>query len=49
MFTQLLFSYRVNPQTVFLTGYSDAADGSGTDLIRVNRTFFLKVGYAFHP
>jgi hypothetical protein len=47
LFTQWLFSYRVSPQTVFLAGYSDNADGSRTpDLIRTDRTFFLKVGYA---
>jgi hypothetical protein len=50
LFTQLLFSYTVNPQTVFLSGYSDSFDGgAATDLLRLNRTFFLKVGYAFLP
>lgn len=48
LFAQLLFSYKMNPQTVLLAGYSDNADGSATpDLIRTDRTFFLKAGYAF--
>jgi hypothetical protein len=48
LFSQLLFSYKVNPQSVLLAGYSDNADGGTTpDLVRTDRTFFLKVGYAF--
>jgi hypothetical protein len=58
LFTQFLFSYKVNPQTVLFLGYSDnhlggfPASGSITgpypirDLTRQNRTFFLKLGYA---
>jgi len=55
LFTQLLFSYKVNPQTVLFLGYSDNAQGmltSGlvqTDLTRNQRTFFLKLGYAWRP
>ena len=50
VFTQLLFSYKINPQTVFLSGYSDTADGSmRADLVQINRTLFLKVGYAILP
>ena len=46
-FTQLLFSYKLNPQTVVLVGYSDNASGSvNYDLTRSDRTFFLKLGYA---
>ena len=48
-FTQLLFSYKINPQTVLLAGYSDddQANDRVPDLTQKNRTFFLKVGYAF--
>jgi hypothetical protein len=55
LFTQLLFSYKVNPQTVLFLGYSDNALGlltaelDRTDLARTDRTFFLKVGYAWRP
>ena len=50
LFSQWLFSYKVNPQTVFLAGYSDnASGGDALDLTRTDRTFFLKVGYAFIP
>jgi len=55
-FTQKLFSYKINPQTVFFLGYSDNygnrdyednnrnADNS---LIQKNRTIFTKIGYAW--
>ncbi|HVS03451.1 MAG TPA: DUF5916 domain-containing protein, partial [Thermoanaerobaculia bacterium] len=49
LFNQLLFSYKLNPQTVLFVGYSDAYLGAETgfdDLDRSNRTLFLKVGYA---
>jgi hypothetical protein len=53
LFTQLLFSYKVNPQTVLFLGYSDnqvGGDLTGFDqrivLTRTDRTFFFKVGYA---
>ena len=55
LFTQLLFSYKVNPQTVLFLGYSDNALGlltselQRTDMTRTDRTFFLKVGYAWRP
>ena len=46
--SQLLFSYKLNPQTVFFLGYSDSFYGdSDVDLIRTDRTFFAKIGYAF--
>ena len=50
LFSQLLFSYKLNPQTVLFVGYSDdsAADGR-IDLTRADRTFFLKLGYAWVP
>jgi hypothetical protein len=57
LFSQYLFSYKINPQTVLLVGYSDnqqGLPGAGTtvppfrtDLMRTDRTFFLKVGYAW--
>ena len=47
VFTQLLFNYKLNPQTVLLVGYSDNAQGSlSYDLTRADRTIFVKVGYA---
>jgi len=47
LFTQFLFSYKVNPQTKVFIGYSDDHLGlKGIDLTRTNRTFFLKIGYA---
>ena len=48
LFSQLLFSYKVNPQTVLLVGYSDnALGGRDLTLTRTDRTFFLKLGYAW--
>jgi hypothetical protein len=48
LFTQLLFSYKLNPQTVLFAGYSDTRLGAESiDLTQAGRTFFLKVGYAF--
>lgn len=48
LFNQFLFSYKVNPQTVILAGYSDLALGDQqVDLTRQERTFFLKLGYAW--
>jgi len=48
LFTQLLFSYKINPQTVFYLGYSDSSFGDQRiDLTRADRTLFLKIGYAW--
>jgi Domain of unknown function (DUF5916)/Carbohydrate family 9 binding domain-like len=48
LFTQFLFSYKINPQTVLFLGYSDNSQGyNGIDITRTDRTFFLKIGYAF--
>jgi hypothetical protein len=50
VFNQLLFSYKLNPQTVFFLGYSDRHFGGapGKDwLSQSDRTVFAKVGYAF--
>ena len=46
-FTQFLFSYKINPQTVFFLGYSDNYLGNQTyGLTQNDRTFFVKLGYA---
>lgn len=48
LFTQFLFSYKINPQTVLFLGYSDNSLGmTGINLTRTNRTFFIKLGYAW--
>jgi hypothetical protein len=48
LFGQYLFSYKLNPQTVFLAGYSDNYNGgTGLSLTQANRTFFVKIGYAW--
>ena len=55
VFTQLPFSYKVNPQTVVFFGYSDNRDAfTEQDYARVpltqsDRTLCLKLGYAFRP
>jgi Domain of unknown function (DUF5916)/Carbohydrate family 9 binding domain-like len=50
LFSQLLFSYKVNPQTVVFLGYSDNAQGTQSlALTRTDRTFFIKLGYAWVP
>ncbi len=57
LFSQYLFSFKINPQTVLLVGYSDNQLGlpggdlttprGRTDLAQTDRTFFLKIGYAW--
>jgi len=48
VFTQFLFSYKLNPQTVLFLGYSDNYLGwAGIDITQTNRTFFIKIGYAW--
>ncbi len=56
LFTQFLFSYKLNPRTVLFLGYSDNSLGGVFDswlgpdrvgLTRTDRTFFLKIGYAW--
>jgi hypothetical protein len=50
LFTQLLFSYKLNPHTVLFLGYSDNSFGSrDIDLTRSDRTVFVKLGYAWVP
>lgn len=48
LLSQMLFSYKLNPRTVVLLGYSDGrlADDS-VDLTLTDRTWFLKLGYAW--
>jgi hypothetical protein len=55
LFTQFLFSYKLNPRTVLFLGYSDNSLGGVFDswlgpgqvgITRIDRTFFLKIGYA---
>jgi len=47
-FVQLLFSYKVNPQTVFFLGYSEnGLENQDYSMTTVDRTLFLKIGYAF--
>lgn len=48
---QLLYSYKLNPQTVFFLGYSDqfVDDDSVDDLTISDRTWFMKIGYAWTP
>ena len=48
LFTQFLFSYKINPQTVLFLGYSDNYDDEERSaVIRTDRTFFMKIGYAW--
>jgi hypothetical protein len=48
---QLLYSYKLNPQTVFFLGYSDqfVDDDSVDELTISDRTWFMKIGYAWTP
>jgi hypothetical protein len=48
---QLLYSYKLNPQTVFFLGYSDALieDDDLSKLTTTDRTWFMKIGYAWTP
>jgi hypothetical protein len=48
LFTQFLYSYKLNPQTVLFLGYSDNRLGmQDFDLTQTDRTFFVKIGYAW--
>ena len=46
---QLLYSWKLNPQTVFFLGYSDVyVDNDDLDrLTATDRTWFMKIGYAW--
>ncbi|MFC1495397.1 DUF5916 domain-containing protein [Thermodesulfobacteriota bacterium] len=47
--TQLLYSYKINPQTRFFIGYSDTGfqDDDLDDITRTNYTIFTKLSYAW--
>jgi hypothetical protein len=46
--SQILLSYKINPQTVFFLGYSDFHYGDRRgDIVQTDRTLFAKLGYAF--
>lgn len=49
--SQLIYAYKLNPQTVFFLGYSDNSyqDYELTRLERAERTFFTKISYAWAP
>lgn len=49
LFSQLLFSYKLNPRTVLFLGYSDNYYGfQNVELTQSQRTFFFKIGYAWN-
>ncbi|MEI4549646.1 carbohydrate binding family 9 domain-containing protein [Pseudoalteromonas spongiae] len=47
--TQLLYSYKVNPQTVFFAGYSDNGyqDDDLSKIEKTDRSVFMKMSYAW--
>jgi hypothetical protein len=49
--TEILYSYKLNPQTVLFAGYSENSveDDFTRDLEMTGRTFFLKLSYAWTP
>lgn len=49
--TQLLYSYKLNPQTVLFAGYSDnqLEDDLTRELEKTGRTLFFKLSYAWTP
>lgn len=49
--TQLIYAYKLNPQTVFYLGYSDNSyqDDSLKSLERSQRTVYSKISYAWLP
>jgi hypothetical protein len=49
--TQLLYSYKLNPQTVLFAGYSDnhLEDDFTGELNKTGRTLFFKLSYAWTP
>jgi len=51
MGSQFLYSYKMNPQTVFFIGYSDnyVDDDRYDDLTSTDRTYFVKLAYAWAP
>jgi hypothetical protein len=52
--TQLVYSYKINPRSVFYAGYSDnyvgyTENNITTDTYQTGRSLFLKFGYAWQP
>jgi hypothetical protein len=48
LFTQLLFSYKINPRAVLFLGYTDDHfGGADQGITRKARTLFVKIGYAW--
>jgi len=48
LFVQLLFSYKVNPRTVFFVGYSETGvETEDVSRTTTNRALFLKLGYSW--
>lgn len=48
LLSQLLVSYRLDAQTVFLAGYSDNYSATEViDLTQTNRAVFVKLAYAW--
>lgn len=47
--TQLLYSYKLNPQTVFFAGFSDSGyqDDELSEITKDEKTFFAKFSYAW--
>lgn len=47
--SQLLYSYKINPQTLFFAGYSDNAvrNDDVQDLTTLERSVFMKISYAW--
>ena len=47
-FVQLLFSYKVNPRTVFFAGYSEGGyENQDFSMTSTGRAVFLKIGYSW--
>ena len=47
-FVQLLFSYKVNPRTVFFAGYSEGGyENQDFGMTSTGRSVFLKIGYSW--
>jgi hypothetical protein len=48
--SQYLLTYKINPFTLFYLGYSDMGiEEDRVDLTAMNRTWFVKLSYAFRP
>lgn len=49
--SQLIYAYKLNPQTIFFLGYSDnrIRDDDLLSLTPTERTFFTKISYAWTP